>query len=106
MHMKITDIVGRHQGPKKVAESSHQIDITVAVSTDDAPIANIAVRELVNLLLDLGPDLSKYMGADELALMERIARFGIQDNAYCPTPAVESFARYLQARCELSRALA
>ena len=104
--MKITDIVGRHQGRKKVAESSHQIDITVAVSRDDAPIANLAVRELVKLLLDLGSGASKYMSADEIALMNCIARFGIQDNDYRPTPAVESFARYLQAKCELSRALA
>lgn len=104
--MKITDLVGRHHGRKRLAESSHQIDITVAVSSDDASIANIAVRELVNLLLDIGPDLGKYMAADELALMTCIARFGIQDNDYHPTSAVESFARYLQARCELSRALA
>lgn len=104
--MKITDIVGRHQRRKKVTESSHQIDITVAVSTDDAPIANLAVRGLVNLLLDIGPDIGKYMGTDELALMECIARMGIKDSEYRPTPAVESFARYLQSRCELSRALA
>lgn len=107
--MKLDAICGRNRRHNRFVASSHQFDITVAVATNDTnetTIENKAVRELLNLQLDIGTDISKYMSIDEIALMNCIVRFGIQDSGYRPTAAVESFARYLQARCELSRALA
>ena len=103
--MKVTELLGR-TSPKKNISESRQIEIKIDVASDENQFQSPAIRELTNLLLEVGPELEKYLRSDEAALMNQIAGFGLRDSYYRPTPAVESFARYLQANTELSRALA
>jgi hypothetical protein len=103
--MKVTDLLYRKTRPKKLRES-RQIEIKIDVASDENQFQNPAIRELTKLLLEIGPELEKYLRSDEAALMNQIAGFGLRDSYYRPTQAVESFARYLQAKTELSRALA
>lgn len=103
--MKVTDLLYRKVTPKKLRES-RQIDIRIDVADNENQFQNPTIRELTSLLVDVGPELEKYVCSDEASLMKQIAAFGLRDSYYRPAPAVESFARYLQAKCELSRALA
>ena len=103
--MKVTDLLDRKAKSKKLRES-RQIDIKIDVADDENQFQNPTIRELTSLLVDVGPELERYLRSDEASLMKQIAGFGLRDSYYRPAPAVEAFARYLQAKCELSRALA
>lgn len=104
--MKIQDILEPDCCPSASVERELQPDRTLEIATRYHSMKSLVVAEL-NILVDsLGHNINSYLYPDEVALVNCIAKLGLQDENYYPTATVESFARYLQARCELSRALA
>lgn len=103
--MKITDLLDSGQSQDDFANTDDSSGRAVEIVVQTKTIKHFTVNELFKLINGLGHNIGRYLFPDEVALVNCIVLLGLQDDNYYPTKVVESIAKYLQAKCELNRAL-
>lgn len=103
--MKIQDLIEPNRGSIEIIDDDDRTD-SPAKAVAIHRIKSHVVSELNKLLDSLGHNINSYLYPDEVALVGCIVRLGLQDENFYPSNAVEKLASYLQAKCELGRAIA